>query len=172
MHKTIYLLFLFFLTNSSLWCQNSETDKKTFFDDVRFGGGVNIGLGDSHSSFSISPSAIYDFTPEFSGGLSFTYMYLKNKSTIESTTNLYGGSILALYKPVSFLQFSTEYEQLKLKKKFTTEENNSTWQSAFYIGIEYVTGNLSMGLRYDVLFDENENLLYSSGLSPIFRVYF
>jgi len=70
------------------------------------------------------------------------------------------------------MQFSTEFEQLKINQNIAFLNDADLWQSALYIGAEYVTGNISMGLRYDVLFDKATNIIYSSALSPIFRVYF
>ena len=173
MHKTFLSLLLLVLVQHNFFGQNSDLDQHRFFDDVRFGGGINIGTSSSYATLSISPSAIYDFSDDFSAGFSFAYVYLKNKSTLNSTTNIYGGSVLAFYKPIRNLQFSTEFEQLKINQKYSfTIEDPSLWQSALYIGAEYVTGNISMGLRYDVLFDKTKNLIYSSALSPVFRVYF
>ena len=172
MHKILILLSLLFLVNINLSSQNSDLEPHRFIDDVRFGGGINIGVGNTYSTFSISPSAIYDFSNEFSAGLSATYVYVKNKSTVNSTTNIYGGSILALYKPINNMQFSTEFEQLKIDQKYAFVNDSDLWQSALYIGAEYVTGNISMGLRYDVLFDKTTNVISSSALSPVFRVYF
>ena len=172
MRKILFLHSLIFLINLNLQAQNSDLEQHRFIDDVRFGGGINIGMGSSYSTFSISPSILYDFSNEFSAGLSFTYVYVKNKSTVNSTTNIYGGSLLAFYKPINTLQFSTEFEQLKINQKYAFENESDLWQPALYIGAEYVTGNISMGLRYDVLFDKTTNVIYSSALSPVFRIYF
>lgn len=172
MRKIYLLLTVISLVHLTIFAQNSELDQNRFIDNVRFGGGINMGIGSNHSTFSISPSAIYDFSNEFSAGLSLTYVYVKKKSIANSTTNIYGGSILALYRPINNLQFSTEFEQLKINQKYNFSNDSDLWQSALYIGAEYVTGNISMGLRYDVLFDKNTNVIYSSALSPVFRVYF
>ena len=172
MHKIFILLTLIIFVNLDLFSQNSDLGQHRFIDDVRFGGGINIGVVSSYSTFSISPSALYDFSNEFSAGVSFTYVYVKNKSTISSTTNIYGGSLLAFYKPINTLQFSTEFEQLKIDQKYAFAYGSDLWQPALYIGAEYVTGNISMGLRYDVLFDKTTNVIYSSALSPVFRIYF
>jgi predicted porin len=172
MHKNIILLTLIGLIHFNLFCQNSDLDKQHFFDNVRFGSGINIGVGSSYSTFSISPSALYDFSNEFSLGLSVTYIYVKNKSIINSTTNHLGGSILALYKPIDHIQISTEFENLKLNQKFNYDNVLPQWQKALYIGLEYVTGKIAMGLRYDVLYDKVNNITNSSALNPVFRVYF
>ena len=173
MQKILILLAFIIFTSYNFYGQNSDLEQHRFIDDVRFGGGINIGMGSSYSTFSISPSAIYDFSDEFSAGLGLTYVYVKNKSTVNSTTNIYGGSLLAFYKPISTLQFSTEYEQLKIDQAYAfLNEDASLWQPALYIGAEYVTGNFTMGLRYDLLFDKTTNVIYSSALSPVFRIYF
>ena len=172
MQKTFILLLLLFLIRFNLISQNSELKEQSFINNVRFGGGFNISLNNSYNSFAISPSALYDFSEEFSLGLGLTYVYVKNKSIIQRTSNLYGGSILALYRPTQFIQLSMEYEQLKLNQKINYSNTINPWQTALYIGMEYVTGNLAMGLRYDVLFDQTKNVIYASGLSPIFRLYF
>ena len=171
MHKTTYLLLILSLISFTIFSQNTSKNYN-FIDNVRFGGGFNIGFGGSYSTFSISPSAIYDFSNQFGAGLGFSYVYVKNKSTIKSTTNLIGGSLLAFYKPIDYLQFSTEYERLYINQKYDSSNEISKWQPALYLGAEYVNGNISIGLRYDVLFNEEENLIYSSALTPVFRFYF
>lgn len=172
MHKIIFLFSLIILINLNLFGQNSNLDKPSFFDNVRFGGGVNMGISSSYSTLSVSPSAIYDFSNEFSAGLGITYVYLKNKSIINSTTNLYGGSLLAFYKPINYIQISAEYENLKINQKYSFEIDQSQWQTALYFGLEYVTGNIAMGLRYDILFDKVKTITSSSALNPVFRIYF
>lgn len=172
MRKILILLTLLIFTNLNLYSQNSDLNKPRFMDNVRFGGGINMGVGSNYSTFSISPSAIYDFSDTFGAGISMTYVYVKNKSIQSSTTNLYGGSILALFKPIHYLQISTEYENLKIDRENYSTPNISQWQDALYIGLEYVTGNISMGLRYDVLFDKVKSITSSSALNPVFRVYF
>lgn len=172
MRNTLLLLNLFIFINTNLFSQNSDLAPHRFIDDVRFGGGINIGLGNTYSTFSISPSVIYDFSEEFSAGLSGTYVYVKNKSTIESTTNLYGGSVLALYRPINYIQISTEFENLKINQKLIYDNALSDWQTSLYFGLEYVTGNIAMGLRYDILYDKVKNITNSSALNPVFRVYF
>ncbi|MBI9040086.1 MAG: hypothetical protein JEY78_01710 [Lutibacter sp.] len=170
MHKTTYLLFIIIITSLNAFSQKSTTSNN-FLENVRFGGGFNIGLGSSYSTFSISPSAIYGFSDEFSAGLGLTYVYIKNKSAYRSTTNLFGGSILVLYKPINYLQLSTELEELKINQKYNAE-GFSQWQTALYLGLEYVSGNVSVGLRYDLLYDKTKNITQPSALTPVFRFYF
>jgi len=172
MRKIYFLFAIISLVHLNIFSQNSNLDKLRFIDNVRFGGGFNIGVGNNYSTFSLSPSAIYDFSDKFGAGFSLTYVYVKNKSIQNSTTNLYGGSVLALFKPIYYLQVSTEYENLKINQNYYSENNISQWQNALYFGLEYVTGNISMGLRYDVLFDKVKSITSSSALNPVFRIYF
>lgn len=171
MRKIYLLLTLIIFVHLNLFSQNSDLEQHRFIDNVRFGGGINIGVGNNHSYFTISPSALYDFSSEFSTGLSFKYMYFKNKSIAQRTTNLYGGSILSLYRPSPNIQLSGEYERLKKNERQVFQDVVSLWQSALFVGVEYITGNIAMGLRYDVLYKKT-NLIYPSALSPVFRVYF
>jgi len=172
MRKIYFLLAIISFVHLNIFSQNSNLDKQRFIDNVRFGGGFNIGVGNNYSTFSLSPSAIYDFSDKFGAGFSLTYVYVKNKSIQNPTTNLYGGSILALFKPIYYLQVSFEYENLKINQNYYSENNISQWQNALYFGLEYVTGNISMGLRYDVLFDKVRSITSSSALNPVFRIYF
>ena len=49
-------------------------------------------------------------------------------------------------------------------------ERNYTYP-ALFLGIGYTTGNLTAGVKYDVLFDEDDSI-YSSALVPFISVYF
>jgi hypothetical protein len=168
--KTLALVLLLAF---SITMQSQETQyQDRFIDHVRFGGSINMGFGSNHSFFVLAPSAIYDFSDAVSAGLSAKYMYFKNKSLITHTTNLFGGSVLTLFRPSPGIQLSAEFEQLRLSRKINIQDAVDDWQSALFVGAEYVTGNIAMGLRYDLLYDKAENLIYPSALSPVFRVYF
>ena len=170
MHKITYLFIFSLLISLSVFAQISK-NTSDFSDNIRYGGGFNVGFGNSLTTISVSPSAIYDISNEFSAGLGLTYVYLKDKSTYNNTTHLYGGSILAFYKPINYLQLSTELEELKIDRNIYSD-NYSKWQTALYVGFEYVTGNVAVGLRYDLLFDETKNVTQPSALTPVVRFYF
>lgn len=172
MKKTFLFLTLLGFLSIKAFAQHHKQHEPTFLDKVRFGGGLAMNIGNSYSSFSISPSAVYDFSKHFSMGLSATYMYVKRKTTISETSNVLGGSIIGLFRPMQSLQVSAEYENLKLSSKLNQVDFTPKWQPALYLGVEYVAGKIALGLRYDVLFNKQENLLFSSALSPVFRVYF
>ncbi|MDV7186186.1 alpha-ketoglutarate decarboxylase [Lutibacter sp. TH_r2] len=166
------LILVLFLISSFISYAQSSSNYLNSSKKVRFGGTFNMGFGSNYSTLSISPSAIYDFSQNFSAGASLTYVYVKNKSTIQKSTNILGGSLMTFYRPFSSFQLSLEYEQLHLKQNYSNATGVSQWQPALYFGAEYITGRVAMGLRYDILFDENKNAIYSSALSPVFRIYF
>lgn len=167
--KNCLVIFIVFLSISFLSAQ-TQNQAQSFMDRVHIGGGLNIGLGSSYSTISISPSVIYDISPIFSAGISATYMYSKNKSS-NRETNVYGGGLIALINPIAGLQFSGEYERLKIKRSFLNISNNDYWNDAFYVGAAYRQGNMAIGLRYDLMYDKLTSI-QSSALSPLFRIYF
>ena len=173
MYKTASITTVFLLVSCLLFAQQEEHNQR-FGDNVRFGGSVNMAFGSNHSFITLAPSAIYDFSNAFSAGISAKYMYFKRKSSIDHSTNMFGGSVLALARPSPNIQLSAEFERLKLNKKIIDDPDGdiSKWQSALFVGAEYVTGNIAMGLRYDLLYDKVENVIYPSAITPVFRVYF
>lgn len=86
----------------------------------------------------------------------------------------YGASILTLYNPFPFLQLSAELEQLRVNTSFDNlvvriEENY--WSPALFLGIGYTQQNFTVGIRYDVLYDEDRSIYFSAWM-PFVRVYF
>ena len=167
--KNSVVFFITFLSISLLSIQAQNTDA-SFGDRIHFGGGFNIGLGSGYSTIAVSPSVIYDVTPLFSAGINATYLYSKNKSSNQET-NVFGGGLIALVNPIEGLQFSGEYERLKIKRSFLNIFSDAYWNDALYVGAAYRQGNISIGLRYDLMYDKVTSI-YPSALSPIFRIYF
>jgi len=164
------ILVLMAFISVSLLSIHAQDSNNSFANRVHVGGGFNIGLGSGYSTIAISPSVIYDLTPVFSAGINATYLYSKNKSANQET-NVFGGGLIALINPMEGLQFSGEYERLKIKRSFLNISNNDYWNDALYLGAAYRQGNISIGLRYDVMYDKVTSI-YPSALSPIFRIYF
>ena len=164
--KLFFFGLLLIFSSVSLSAQNSNDN---FWENVRFGGGFNVGFGSNYTTVAISPSAIYDFSDEFSTGLSLSYLHSKNKA-FDTTANVYGASIISLYNPFDSFQLSGEFEELNINFKDGLNDN-SYWNPALYLGAAYRTGGVSIGLRYDILYKENKSI-YSSALTPVFRIYF
>lgn len=150
---------------------NVQAQGNDFWSRVRYGGGLGLGFGNNSTQIQVSPSALYDATDNYAlgAGLSFTYSKFR-----ESSLTAYGASLLQLYTPFRPVQLSTEFEQLRVNRKIdlgTGDIRDSYWLPALYVGIGYVSGNFSVGIRYDVLYKEGKSL-YSDPWLPFVRVYF
>ncbi len=159
------IIFLVLIISVSVF---SQDNKSSFWQNVRFGGGLGLGFG-STTTVSVSPTAVYDFPGGFSLGAGLNYTYLE--SGANNTANVYGGSILSMFNiPVVNLQLSGEYEHSFISQKISNISNNRD-VPALYMGIAYRSRFASFGIRYDVLHDDAKSI-YSSPISPIIRVFF
>jgi len=169
-----YSIFILLFISISLFSQSTED---TFLNHMRFGGTFNLGFGNNYTTIGISPSAIYDFNQQFSAGVSLSYLYSKGKyypvfgEQFEASTNMLGGSIIALYNPFNGIQLSSEFEQMYVNYKNDRFTDSADWIPAIYLGLAYNTGRVSFGMRYNVLFNSGKSI-YGSAFTPVFRVYF
>ncbi len=168
--KKIVLIFCF-LTSFTGFTQNDDDDQQvpqpTFWDHVRFGGGLGFGFGTDITTIDVSPSAIYDFQNGFALGIGIGYLYAKNR---DIKSNVISPSLITLYNPAEEIQLSAEFEQLYVSQKFGSS-NFSYDYPALYLGLAYRTGWAAFGMRYDVLYDERDSI-FGSAFSPIIRFYF
>lgn len=163
--KKIVILLLIGVSTSVFSQQQNETK---FWDNVRFGGGFGLGFGNNSTTIAISPTAVYDFSEQFSLGLGVGYQYAHRG---EYRSNIFSGSVLSLYSPFNNFQVSAEFEQLFVNQKYINQKHGYNYP-ALYLGASYKLGrNVSMGVRYDVLYDKTKSI-YSSPISPIIRVFF
>jgi long-subunit fatty acid transport protein len=152
-----------------------EDDKFQFWDHVRFGGGIGLSFGNNFFSGTLAPSAIYEFNQQFAlgVGLNGTYNSLKD----EYTSTILGGSVLGLYNVIPQIQLSAEFERLHANRKYDSRiiwlipPKTEFWYSGLFLGAGYRTQNVTMGVRYDVLYKENQSF-YASAWAPFVRVYF
>ena len=164
MKKSIFTIIL--ICACTLIGFSQENKKAAFWDNVQFGGGLNVGISNNSTTIGISPSAIYNVNDKFGTGVGVSYLYSKYKNSSDPLS-AYGASILALYKPFEGAQLSSEFEQ-----SFIKVANTSRSVPALYLGAGYNLGrNVSAGVRYDVLYDKDKSL-FASPLTPFFRVYF
>lgn len=164
MKKLFFCIALFL----SLFTFSQENETQSFWDNVRFGGGFGLGFGNNTTTIAISPTAIYDFNERFSLGTGIGYQYSK-RGDVKS--NVFSASILSLYNPINEVQLSAEFEQLFVNQSFNNISDNFSYP-ALHIGAAYRIGqNFTLGLRYDLLYNENESI-YASAVSPIIRVFF
>ena len=87
----------------------------------------------------------------------------------------YGGSVLTLFNPIPFLQLSGELEQLRINRTISNigfpDIEDNYWSPALFIGLGFVNQNITFGMRYDVLYDNNKSI-YANAWMPFVRVYF
>jgi long-subunit fatty acid transport protein len=129
---------------------------------VNFVGGTNL---------SLSPNLTYPVTKSFSigGGLQFNYAGLKN---IQKTIT-YGANALIYYTPVRQLLTTLEFSELHVNQNLLiANTKNEFWESALFIGAGIqITPKISLGAKYNVLYDKNKSV-YSSPVVPFINISF
>ena len=167
----IYLLsFLLFIGFTAI--SQKGNLKSDFWNNVHYGGGLGLGFTNGGFNGSISPSAIYQVNEQFATGISLNLNYAKFN---DDRLLAYGGSVLSLFNPVPFLQLSGEFEQLRINRTISYIGSNDVvdnyWSPALFLGIGYRSQNVTFGVRYDVLYDDNKSI-YANAWMPFVRVYF
>ena len=160
--------------STNLNAQNTNTERTSnFWNNVRFGGGIGLSFGDGFFSGTLAPSAIYEFDQQFALGIGLNGTYSKRNDLFKST--VFGGSVLALFNPVPAIQLSTEFEELHVNRDFNqdivTNADQEYWYPALFLGAGYRTGNVTFGIRYDVLYDDDKSI-YAEPWLPFVRFYF
>ena len=155
---------MFFLGISFVSFSQQKSD---FWDNVRFGGGFTLGFG-SQTTVGISPSAIYDFNNGLAIGAGVGYLY---NEINDFTSNVYSTSIISLYQTNFNLQFSSEFDYYFANQSTFNGCSVSTNFPALHLGVAFNQGRFAVGVRYDVLYDENKSI-FASPISPVVRFYF
>jgi len=168
--KPYIFLFLLLIGFSSMG-QNYQS-KSDFWNRVHFGGGLGLGFTNGGFNGSVSPSAIYQFNEQFATGVSLNFNYAKFN---EDKLLAYGGSVLTLFNPVPFLQLSGEFEQLRINRTLSNigfnDIEDNYWSPALFLGLGYSNQNITFGMRYDILYDDDKSI-YANAWMPFVRVYF
>jgi long-subunit fatty acid transport protein len=167
------LTFVFFITLSFTISAQETTHPKAkseFWKKVQFGGGLGLGFGSGFTNIAVSPSAIYNVNKYFSTGIGLQYSYLKQKNFY--TSSQYGASLIGLVNPIDEIQLSVELEQLRVNIDFEdTNTSRDFWNTGLFLGAGYRTENVTIGARYNVLFDKDKGV-YGDALMPFVRVFF
>jgi len=143
-----------------------QTDFQQYWS---FGGNLGLSFWNGGTDILLGPKAYYNISPKFLTGIGLTYIYSEFNGNINYHSNSFGGSILLAVRPVPFLQISTEYEGLQTN--YSGYYSDEYFINALYFGLSYVTGPVSFGIRYDVLYDTTKSI-YSSAWNPIVGFYF
>lgn len=173
--RYFFVILTVLFSSYSIAQQNYVIDNKdNFWDKVQFGGGLGLGFGSGYTDISVMPSAIYNVNQIVAVGVGLQFGYLNSRNYYESY--VYGGSLITLVNPIPEIQLSAELEQLRVNTNYDARNDfpqysDNFWNTALYLGAGYRTGNVTIGARYDVLYDPDRSL-YGSGFMPFVRVYF
>jgi len=151
---------------------NGNINQNGFWDHVRFGGGIGLSFGDGFFSGTLAPSAIYQFNHQVALGVGLNGTYNTSKDFYRST--ILGASLLGLFNPINEIQLSAEFEELNVNRNWddrTGFKDENYWIPALFLGVGYRTNNVTMGVRYDVLYDDYKSI-YANAWMPFIRVYF
>ncbi|WP_298473786.1 alpha-ketoglutarate decarboxylase [uncultured Maribacter sp.] len=166
-----FFCLIFFALSINLCNSQNLTSQNSFWKNVQFGGGIGLGFSNGGFNGTLSPSALYNVNRYISTGISLNINYAKYDF---NKLFAYGGSILTLYNPTSFLQLSGELEQLRINETLDLVSGtikNNYWSPALFLGAGYRSNNITFGIRYDVLHDKNKSI-YADAWMPFVRVYF
>ena len=172
--KPILFFILCSLFSISLVSQNVQfnSNQSSFWNDVRFGGGIGLSFGDGFFSGTLAPSAIYQVNNEVAVGLGLNGTYNTRRDLYKSS--ILGASVIALVNPIREIQLSAEFEELNVNRKWdslTGFEDENYWYPALFLGVGYSNGPVTFGIRFDVLYDDYKSI-YSDSWVPFVRVYF
>jgi len=174
--KSFFVILISLFSNHTIaQDENNVIDNnKEFWDKVQFGGGLGLGFGSGYTDISVMPSAIYNVNEIVAVGVGLQFGYLSSKNYYSSY--VYGGSVLGLVNPIPEIQLSAELEQVRVNTDYKATNMNASfsdnyWNTALFLGAGYRTGSVTIGGRYDILFDSKRSL-YGSAFMPFVRVYF
>ncbi|MGJ8591777.1 MAG: alpha-ketoglutarate decarboxylase [Aquaticitalea sp.] len=170
--KKVMIFALLLMISNLMTSQNASANSDDFWKHVRFGGGIGLSVGDGFFSGTLAPSAIYDLNEQFAIGVGLNGTYNSRKNFYTST--IFGGSLIGLFNPIQEIQLSAEFEELNVSRKW--EDNlgiadENYWYPALFIGAGYRTRNITIGIRYDVLYDRDKSI-YADPWAPFVRIYF
>ncbi len=156
-------------------------DEDDFWSRVRFGGGFGLGIGSGYTDVTLAPGALYEFNQYAGLGVSLQGTYVNQEGFYKAW--LYGGSVIGIFNPIPEIQLSAEVEQLRVNHEFDERyyedfvegsglsRQRDFWNTALFVGAGYRMDHVTIGVRYNVLFNEYD-LVYSDALMPFVRVYF
>ena len=174
MIKNVVLSIVLALIFSNISSSQSRLgNESNFWDNVQFGGGVGLNFGNGFFSSALAPAALYRHNTYVSTGIGLNFQYSSQRDVFKST--VLGGSVIGLFNPYPQIQISTEFEQLYVNRdfdeQFVANVDDSYWYPALFLGAGYRQGNVTFGIRYDVLYDENKSIQNQAWM-PFVRFWF
>jgi len=172
---------IIFILSSFIFSTANAQEDEDFWSKVRFGGGFGLGIGNGYTDITLAPGAIYQFNEYVALGLGLQGSYINQDNFYKAW--LYGGSLVGLFNPIEEIQLSAELEQLRVNQEFDAghfeplndepgiSRHRDFWNTALFLGAGYRMDHVTIGVRYNVLYDEDD-MVYSDSWMPFVRVYF
>lgn len=172
--KSILIVITTFLSENVIaQYQQTPQSRSPFWEKVQIGGGLGLSFGSGYTDISIAPSAIYNVNPYLAVGLGLQGSYVSSNGYY--TSAIYGASILTFINPIPQIQLSINLNESRVNNTYEAQGGNNIsenfWNTALFLGAGYRTGNVTVGLTYNVLFDEDDNV-YGDAVMPFVRAYF
>ena len=167
--KTSMILGFLFINTNEISAQT--TAQSDFWKNVQFGGGLQLGIGSGFTNIGVSPTMLYNVNEFVSVGTGLQVSYVSATNNYSSL--IYGINLTTLFNPIETIQLSVDLEQLRVSTTFDNSAfaKQSFWNTALWLGAGYRTNNITIGGRYNVLFNKDKSV-YSNAFLPFVRVYF
>jgi hypothetical protein len=167
-----YQFLIVLLFGLSTVIVEAQEERSNFWSHVQYGGGLGLSFGDGFFSGTIAPSAIYRFNDRIATGIGLSGTYISEKNFYNSA--VIGASSITLFNVIREIQLSAEFEEYYVTRNFDDDlliEDDDYWVPALFFGIGFQTQNVTMGIRYDVLYDSSKSV-YANAYVPFVRFYF
>lgn len=171
----MFILLLLIGAFSKLYGQTDQEvkPKSDFWKQVQFGGGFWLSIGSGFTDITLAPNAIYNLNQYISLGAGLQGSIVSQKDVFSSI--IYGVNAITLFNPVEEVQLSIELEQVRVNNTFrnptTGTKKDNFWNTGLFVGGGYRMENVTMGIRYNLLYNE-EKMVYTDAMMPFIRVYF
>ncbi len=179
--KLVGIVLFFYAISLSAQSQSNGKSQNDFWNHVQFGGGIGASFGSGYTHVSLAPGAIYNFNDYVALGVGLQGSFVKVRGDYYSNNInnykswIYGGSVLGLFNPIEQVQLSAELEQVRVNTTFEyanlPDVEDDFWNTALFLGIGYRTQNVTLGVRYNVLYNKNKSVYYEPFM-PFVRVFF
>ena len=163
------------LENQTTDSQNSEepTFKEPFWSHVQFGGGFALGISTGYTEITLAPSVIYNHNKYLATGFGLQGSYVNSKGYYNS--KIYGANIIELINPIPQIQLSVSLSESRVNNVYDVgggaHISENFWVTGLFLGAGYCTGNVTIGMTYNVLHDDYKDL-YGNAFMPFIRIYF
>ena len=150
----------------------AQGGRSNFWGDVQYGGGFGLGISRDYTNVLVAPSAIYPINDYFAAGVGMMGSFVNSKNNFAESysSKILGGSLIGLVNPFENVQLSGELEQMHVQQQITANNlqlKDDFWNTALFLGVGFRSENLTLGVRYNVLFDEKDD-----PYMPFIRLYF